>query len=215
MVNRENLKQKYGEERVLVVPRAVLTKLNLDKEGYNSMSEAEMQSVIKHLEESSYYIPRWTSDGNPDEVELIAYITFGDPKNFMFTYKRIKNGDARGDGALSVGVGGHINPCDNGSINGIIYESAEREISEELGFQVAVEDFQPKGFIRCTKTEYDQDHLGIHLNILAGVYNVAEKDKMLPLGIMNTKTLKELFYNELENWTKIIVDEALEVEKDE
>jgi predicted NUDIX family phosphoesterase len=204
MANREELKEKYGNEEVLVVPLAVIQELGLDVEGYNPKTLEEMETIISKLEEASYFIPRWKSDDNPEEVELIAYISFGNP-DMLFTYKRVKNGDARGNGKWSVGIGGHINPCDS---KDLIYGSAIREIQEEVGVEVDLCELEPQGFIRCKQSAFDLDHLGIHINVDFGIATVEEEDKMYAIGMINTPALKELFYDQLENWTKIIIDHA-------
>jgi predicted NUDIX family phosphoesterase len=203
MANREELKEKYGNEEVLVVPLAVVKELGLDVEGYNPKTLEEMETIISKLEGASYFIPRWKSDDNPEEVELIAYISFGNP-DMLFTYKRVKNGDVRGNGKLSVGIGGHINPCDS---DDLIMGSAIREISEEVGVDVELSELEPQGFIRCKQSAYDLDHLGLHFNVNLGLWADPEQS-MFPIGMITRPALKELFYDQLENWTKIIVDHA-------
>jgi predicted NUDIX family phosphoesterase len=203
MVDREKLKVKYGDEQVLVVPLAVVQKLGLDDCLYSKYDTINMDVLTLKLENESYYIPRYKSDENPEEVELIPYITFKDG-NAIFMYKRIKNGDSRGDGKFSIGVGGHINPIDSEVNQCPIYNGAVREISEELGLELPVIALEPKGFIRSHSGAFNNDHLGIHIEVSTSVYDVAEKDKMLPVGMIAEVALP-LFEARMEDWTKIII----------
>lgn len=209
MTDRQKLKDKYGDEQVLVVPLDIVRTLGLDSKEYNEKPTDEMIADLEVLEKSAYFIPRYESDNNPNEVEIIGYTAFGCMGSF-FTYKRIKNGDARGDGRLSIGVGGHINPVDASEDgNSIILMSSYREIEEEMGFDdIKRVGLIPIAFIRCKATPYDLDHLGIFMQPAceATITDVAEKDKMLPVGMVTKRALTQLYYDELENWTKIIVD---------
>lgn len=210
MLNRDNLKAKYGDEEVLVVPLSLIKELGLDDNRYLKMEmQGGIKGLINVLASKSYYIPRWKSDSNPEEVEIISYISFGMDKKAYFVYKRIKNGDSRGNGALSMGIGGHINPID--SKGNPIIESAIREIGEETGFKITEDLLQPRAFIRCKDSDYDLDHLGIHFQMPRYMMDVAEKDKMLAVGTLTVKALKDLFYDDLENWSKIIIDDIMGV----
>lgn len=207
MIDREKLKEKYGDEEVLVVPLKVIQRLGLDDGGYldlRSHSDIDVTAVFEELYKNSYYIPRWKSDENPEEVEIISYITFEDKSENIFAYKRIKNGDNRGDGAYSIGVGGHINPCDG--YNAII-TSAEREVQEEVGLSPQEYSMSLKGVIRCKDNAFNLDHIGLHFVAYSKPINkVNEVDKMLPLGMLTTQALAFEFYDNLENWSKLIVD---------
>lgn len=201
MTDLEKLKEKYGDEQVLVIPVSTLEMLGLDEEGYSKVNDS---TPVSELEELSFFMPRYLSDNNPQYVEIIPYVTFS-VKDLYFTYKRIKNGDKRGEGKLSIGVGGHIS-LEDSEINPIT-PGMIREVKEELGIFIPPYRFQLNGIIRCKKTPFDLDHIGLHYNVDLIVDYVAEKDQLLPLGMLTIDALQSYFWDRLENWSKMILEE--------
>lgn len=209
MIDREALKAKYGSEQVLAVPLEVVKALGLNKDGFQSF-ESNNTIVLEELMSHAVFIPRYDSDFNPQMVEICTYVTFFDENN-IFAYKRVKNGDVRGDGKYSLGVGGHINPDPSEKITildaSFAVDEAYREIKEELGAQEYVENsISFDGFIRCLGSDFDLDHIGLSFSAERAVYSVQEYDSMLPLGMIHVDALMNEFYPRLENWSQILLD---------
>lgn len=208
MVDREQLKQKYGDEEVLVVKYTDLPKLN---EGLNNEKEVIQQGL--EMLKKSYFIPRWASDFNPDEVEIIPYPVIRTTNtNKVFCTKRIGgSNEKRLVDKLSIGIGGHVNP--EGDLKGyyLIFASMKRELMEELDFDPQImlsSHVQFKGLIRCYKTEVDLDHVGFLYHIIVpdsyeDLIRVRETG-VLEGGFVPIESLYEPEnYEKLENWSKI------------
>lgn len=203
--------KQYGDEQVLVINKDVIPKIISLSEGYNEITGFE---ILDKLQNEAYFLPRYYVEGNSElnVAQIIPYITIGMLDSY-FTYKRVKNGDYRGNGKISIGVGGHINLCDSKSSDGLIMAGAYRELREETNIAIANSDYlRPMGIIKCSSTNFDKDHLGIHFDFNAVVFNIdeiGEDKKLSPIGTINMNALKAFFYDSLENWSKIIVDWGL------
>lgn len=203
---RETLKEKYGDEEVLVVKYSDLPPLD---EGLNYND-----TVLGHdLLSNSYFIPRWKSDENPEEVEIIPYpIIRTTTTNKVFCTKRISgSNEKRLVDKLSLGVGGHVNPQGDLTGENLIFASMKRELMEELCFDpniMRLTVLQFKGFIRCYKTSVDRDHVGLLYHIIVpdnyeDKFAIREVDT-LEGGFISIEDLhKEENYDKLENWSKI------------
>lgn len=214
MVNRLELKKKYGEEEVLAVPLKSLPKL---EEGFTKPKT--LKGMNKMLEKA-HFIPRWASDDNPLEVEIIPYpIIRTLNSNKVFCVKRIGgSNEKRLVNKLSLGIGGHINP-DPRELKGqeLLLASLQRELMEELEFDNKImpnTHLQINGFIRLTETSVDKDHLGIMFTIIVpdefeDKFKVRETDTLEGEFMPIAEVKKD--YDKLENWSKIVIDNALPI----
>lgn len=205
-INREELKAKYREEQVLVVKREDLPTL---EEGMNSISGKDLEDLLN----KSYFIPRWASDENPEEVEIIPYpILRTTHSNKAFCVKRIGgSNEKRLVNKLSLGIGGHVNPERQLKGMHLILASLKRELEEELAFDSKIMHqsvLQPIGLIRCMKTSVDLDHLGILFHIVLpdnaeGQIAVRETDTLDGDFELIEDLNKAENFEKLENWSKI------------
>lgn len=207
-VDREELKERYGDEEVLVVPDEFLPKL---KEG---LTKARRQEIDQLLSES-YFIKRWESDENPEEVEIIPYTVITNRNhNRVFCTKRLDNsGEERLIDNLSVGIGGHINPFNDLKGSTLMYYSLNRELSEELMINpIALINYNLKfeGFIRVTnETDVSKDHLGLLFFIELrddvcnkGYVSINETDVLE--GDFVGESFLEEHYDKLEDWSVVV-----------
>lgn len=208
--NRIELKRRYGNEEVLVIPKSKLPAL---ADGFTKAGSY----VFKNLfEEDTYFIKRWRSDYNPQEVEIIPYpIITNEDGNKFFCSKRIEgSNEERLVGNLSLGIGGHVNPAKGMEGLELLNYSLERELSEELMIiPSAISGVQPfpRGLIRVKESSVDRDHLGL-------LYQVSLKEEYyndLYVKIRETDTLEGSFetyeylknnYDKLETWSQIVID---------
>lgn len=153
--------------------------------------------------------PEENAELNFDYKQLIPYaVLIKDDK--IFTYERLSGGgESRLHGSLSIGVGGHMNKepivltFEDHIINNIF-----RELSEELNI-VTQYKLNPKivGFINDEQDEVGKVHFGIVvLIVLPDDTKVSVKETDQLKG--SWMTLDELMekYDDLENWSKIVLD---------
>ena len=203
---RKALKEKYGDEEVLVVKYTDLPELN---EGLNSDDSILGNNIL----DKTYFIPRWKSDENPEEVEIIPYpIIRTTTTNKVFCSKRIAgSNEKRLVDKLSLGIGGHVQPENNLKGNNLIFASMKRELMEELCFDPKImlnTVLQFKGLIRCYKTSVDRDHIGILYHIIVpddyeDKFAIREVDILEGEFVLIEDLCKEENFNKLENWSKI------------
>ena len=214
-VDREVLKEKYGNEEVLVVRLGDLPSL---EEGLNELSDDLIESIM----DKSYFIPRWESDYNREEVEIIPYpIIRTETTGLVFCVRRIKNSnEKRLLSKLSLGIGGHVNPSGGVSGKSLILSSTKRELMEELNFDSSIfneSDVSIEGLIRCFSTSVDLDHVGVLIYVtVPDKYEenitVRETD-VVEGGFVPVHCLLEGEKNSLfENWSKITLNALVGVE---
>jgi predicted NUDIX family phosphoesterase len=213
MINREQLKEKYGNEEVLVISENALPKL---KEGLTITNEKNASELLKQ----SYFIPRWASDENPKEIEIIPYVVIADrlsfPNKIFCVTRKDQSNEERLVDKLSLGIGGHINPAKGYQGLSLIKYSLARELNEELYIDSETETYSLffEGFIRLTNTSVDKDHLGLlYLYLIKDIFATkkyihVKETNILEGDFVSLKYLK-INYNKLENWSKIVVDNFL------
>lgn len=133
-----------------------------------------------------------------------------------FGYTRLTGGgEARLHGAISLGVGGHMNEIEGmqmDTFDNVLLENLRRELNEELNIDYvdggAVRmDTEIIGLINDDTNEVGRVHLGIlaFINVSENaIITVAETDQ-LEGRWYTAEELKEN-YERLENWSKIVAD---------
>lgn len=112
-------------ENILCVPTAILWPNS--KQTSRPCSPQELEAIIA---EHGVFVPRDQCETDESLQQIIPYIvvTSGD---HVLAYTRIKGGEKRLDGVISVGFGGHVNDGDQ-SEDGPLLNGTMREYLEEL-----------------------------------------------------------------------------------
>lgn len=199
-MNLEQLQSRYGDERVLVMPA--------DEAGH---LETGIAGLAEHeygrLTAASRFIPRWQAEYNPAWRQLIPYIVVRQNGRFLLTRRRATQGEVRLHSLHSLGVGGHINPCDQGQGDPIA-AGMLRELNEELQlYDWHPEGVMPSGVINDLSNEVSRDHLGIFyvLDVPSQVpVKVREQDKMTA----DWRALADLsdIRPAMESWSQLVLD---------
>lgn len=197
MVNRNELKKKYGDEKVFVIPVNLVTGIP-DK---FTRQKHDPNIWIRYANEGKY-IPRWEAEYNNAFQQIIPYfVVTNEDETKYFVAKRLK-GEARLVDKLSLGFGGHINECDGHTQP--IFKGLVREMGEELNI-LPSSKLQFCGTIRDITSETN-DHFGLAFIVKANEENVSlrEVDRMECVWM----TKEELFenYTKFEGWSKYIID---------
>jgi predicted NUDIX family phosphoesterase len=140
---------------------------------------------------------------DPSHKQVIPYLVLRDGERYFLMRRTRAGGDARLHDRWSIGVGGHVNPGDDGVLGGL-----RREWSEELvaDFEPA---FEPLALLNDDSTEVGTVHLGVIF--------VADADGR-PVVVRETDKLSGTFalpvevaagVDKLETWSRIVFD-ALE-----
>lgn len=201
MINRKLLKEKYGDEKVFVLP---ITKIEGMPDKFNHVKNDK--DIWTKYDNQGLYINRWEAEGDSNFQQLIPYF-FVVNENYtkVFVAKRI-DGDSRLVNKLSLGFGGHIDSCDG--YNQVVLKALSREMNEELDIN-PISKAQYLGTIRDI-TSSTNDHFGLAFSIQAEEDKVFIKETDKLIG--EWMSFEQLYdnYSKFENWSKFLIDFFLE-----
>lgn len=206
----KQLKEKYGDENVMVVDRNLIPE-SLNKGEFTYAEER----VLGFIADIAHFVPRYIAEYNPMYRQPIPYIVLKVNGKYFATRRLSGSGEARLHNLISLGVGGHINPQDifNGFGDTVFENALWRELNEEINFPKCTFDVEFVGVINDTSNSVSQDHLGLlficNMTIEEGDDKVSVKETDNLEGI--TLTLEEIgdSYKDLESWSKIVYNEVL------
>lgn len=193
-------------EQVLVVPTA-----RFQEVGYFQGFSGDVSRYLAALLDGTHvsYRPRSEMEQDPGFKQLIPYVVFAhrDPAGqvSLFQYTR---GGGQGEGRLhrkrSIGIGGHISTCDNGSgcAAGSYEEGLRRELAEEVDIRTPCRE-RCVGLINDDQTEVGRVHLGVvHLFEVERPDVEPRENDLVDAGF---RPLEELWadYERLESWSQI------------
>lgn len=140
-----------SEERVFVVPRSAVP----DEAGWYGLRRDGLESFLDGLADVGRYEPRDVMETDPSHKQVIPYLVLRDGDRY-FLMRRTRAGvDARLHDRWSIGVGGHLNPGDDGLLGGL-----RREWHEEVVADFEPE-FEPVALLNDDTTEVGAVHLGV------------------------------------------------------
>ena len=116
-------------ERVLVLPRTHVPG-GCDFRGIRE-TDADELAVLRHaVATHGRYLDRPLAEDDPSHKQLIPYVVVRDGSRAFLMERTEAGGDARLHGKASIGVGGHLNPVDEGE--DALMAGLRREWAEEL-----------------------------------------------------------------------------------
>lgn len=157
---------------------------------------------LNSWEQRGRFVFRHDAEYNAILQQIIPYILVTDAKGQkVYVTERIA-GEERLKGSLTLGCGGHINPCDADG-NNIILNAAIREMNEELNIKQKDDRLHHIGYVRDLSST-TSDHMGIVIAIKADSVSVRETDNLAGRWM----TLNELIaeYGRFESWARHIID---------
>jgi predicted NUDIX family phosphoesterase len=202
---RKKLKEKYGNESVLVIPSEDLQPIHLP-EGFIKTSP-ELYSCI---DECSGFMFRYLVEYNIDFRQPIPYILIRNYNSYFATRRLEGSGESRLHGKISLGVGGHINPEDFSNNSNTVVNALKRELDEELVIGKDAKWYRHlEGFINDNSNEVSRDHIAVvyTVNVDSDDVTVRETDK-LEGRFYSIDELKEN-YDNLESWSQLIFDHLI------
>ena len=186
-------------ERVLVVPRDVVP----DRAGWHGLRTDEIDECLAVVKEHGRYEPRAAMEVDRSWKQIIPYLVLRDGERYFLMRRTRAGGDARLHDRWSIGVGGHVDPGDDGLAGGL-----QREWHEEL-----VADFEPTftpyALLNDDTTEVGAVHLGVVVlaDAEGRLVSVRETEKLS--GAFATPGEVAAGADHLETWSRIVF-EALE-----
>ncbi|SKB03846.1 Predicted phosphoesterase, NUDIX family [Prosthecobacter debontii] len=192
-------------EHVLVIPRSLFDSLG-SFQGFQPEVERYLEAML--APGANFFMERPAAEADPTHKQLIPYSVFRHEGRLLSYTRGGSSGEKRLVAKRSIGIGGHINPVDQGQDQmgrAMYFNSIEREIAEEL--QLGGTHTQTViGLINDDSSEVGSVHLGVvHVFELSSDDVKSNEDAIQDLRFM---TMEELLAQKgsLESWSQICVD---------
>jgi predicted NUDIX family phosphoesterase len=193
------------DENVLVVRRALFDELGAFQ-GLQPDIDRYLAEFLKR--QNNFFLPRSRAEEDPAYKQIIPYAVFTFGEKILHYVRGAKSGEKRLVAKGSIGIGGHINDCDESlfSFDLDAYRVAvHREIEEELKLEGAYED-RVAALINDDSTEVGRVHLGVvHLVALNDAGVRAGEKAIAELRFLTVGELKQR-RDKLESWSQIVLD---------
>jgi predicted NUDIX family phosphoesterase len=194
-------------ELVLVVPRDAVPG-GCDFHGLRPADAMVLARLRAAVAERGRYLERAVAETDPTFKQLIPYVVVRDGEAVFLMHRTDAGGDARLHGRASIGVGGHLNPVDEGE--DALLAGLRREWDEELDapWEPA---FRLAGLLNDDSNPVGAVHLGVVFSVEAqgGPVRVREHDKLV--GSFADRDTVAASWEGLETWSRLVASSLLGV----
>jgi predicted NUDIX family phosphoesterase len=189
-------------ERVLVLPRDRVPG-GCDFHGLRTVDAGTLADLRQAVAEHGAYLDRPVAEEDPAHKQLIPYVVVRDADRVFAMERTDAGGDARLHGRVSIGVGGHLNPVDDGE--DALMAGLRREWHEELEADWEPE-FELLGLLNDDSNEVGAVHLGVVFSVEAAgrPVDVRERDKLI--GSFATGGEVAARAERLETWSRLVAE---------
>lgn len=197
----KELKAKYKDEQVYVVPSVLLTSIN---DGFTK--EEHSKDIYSKFDNIGKFIFRYDAEGDATFQQIIPYVILFNPvTNKYYTYERIQgSGEERLHGQLSLGFGGHIDSIDGTSE--VVFKGLVRELMEEVEYNnLSAAEFI--GYVRDVNSSTN-DHTGLVFLLKVDFAEVKETNKYVGKW-MTAQEMEEAYFH-FEDWGKHLINHIVE-----
>jgi predicted NUDIX family phosphoesterase len=186
-------------EQVLVVARDLVP----DRGAWHGLRFDGLAAFLETVAVVGRYEPRDEMERDPENKQIIPYLVLRDGDRYFLMRRTRAGGDVRLFDRWSIGVGGHLNPGDDGLFGGM-----RREWREELDADFEP-DFTPIALLNDDTTDVGAVHLGVVFvaDALGRPVTVRETDKLSGAFVPPGEVAAGI--DHLETWSRIVF-EALE-----
>ena len=188
-----------SDEQVLVVPRERVP----DAAGWYGLRHEGLPAMLDVIEREGRYAPRDAMEHEPSFKQVIPYLVLRDADRYFLMRRTRAGADVRLHDRWSIGVGGHLNPGDDGLLGGL-----RREWREELDADFEP-IFEPVAMLNDDTTDVGAVHLGIVVVADAAGRPVTVREREKLTGAFATAGEVAAVAEHLETWSRLVF-EALE-----
>jgi predicted NUDIX family phosphoesterase len=184
------------DERVYVVARRAVPG---GADWYGLRTDG-LAAFVAALERDGRYELRERMERDPTFKQVIPYVVLRDEERYFLMQRTSAGGDARLHGRYSIGVGGHLNPGDDGLLGGL-----QREWHEEL-----VADFTPTfqlvALLNDDTSAVGAVHLGAVYVADAAGRSVAIRETHKLTGTFVEPAVVAAVADRLETWSRLVFE---------
>jgi predicted NUDIX family phosphoesterase len=192
-------------ERVLVLPRERVPG-GCDFTGVRAADTADLRLLADAVAVHGRFVERPLAEEDPSSKQLIPYVVVRDRGRVFLMERTDAGGDARLHRKASIGVGGHLNPVDDG--DDPLMVGLRREWDEEL-----VADWEPEfrlvGLLNDDSNPVGSVHLGVVFEVEADgrPVDVRERHKLSGRMVAPAEVLDA--WDRLETWSQLVAERQL------
>jgi predicted NUDIX family phosphoesterase len=190
------------QEAVLVLPRAKVPG-GCDFTGVRAADGSDLVALGRAVAASGRFVPRPIAEEDPSFKQLIPYVVLRDGERVYLTERTTAGGDVRLHGKASIGVGGHLNPVDDGQDP--LTDGLRREWSEELET-----DWEPRfqlvGLLNDDGNPVGAVHLGVVFTVAADGRDVSVREHDKLVGRWASLDEVREAWDRLETWSQLVVE---------
>ena len=187
-------------ERVLVLPRDLVPG-GCDFRGVREADENALSALRAAVARHGRYLDRPIAEEDPSNKQLIPYVVVRDDDRVFLMERTDAGGDARLHGKASIGVGGHLNPVDDGE--DALMAGLRREWAEELEADWEPE-FELIGLLNDDGNPVGAVHLGVVFTVEAQGRPVAVREHDKLIGRFAEPAAVESAWDRLETWSRLV-----------
>jgi len=189
-------------ERVLVLPRANVPG-GCDFHGIRTTDAATLADLRQAIARHGTYLERPIAEEDAGHKQLIPYVVVRDGASVFLMHRTDGGGDPRLHGKASIGVGGHLNPVDEGE--DALMAGLRREWHEELET-----DWEPgfrlMGLLNDDSNPVGAVHLGVVFSVEADGRGVAVREHQKLVGAFAGAVDLAASWDRLETWSQLVAD---------
>lgn len=192
-------------ERVLVLPRDSVPG-GCDFQGLRPALPDQLAGLRRAVARHGRYLERDVAEADPAFKQLIPYVIVRDGEAVFLMQRTLAGGDARLHGRASIGVGGHLNPVDDGS--DALMAGLRREWAEELAT-----DWEPRfeliGLLNDDSDPVGSVHLGVVFTVDAEGRSVRVREREKLIGDFAATDEVIASWDRLETWSRLVASSLL------
>lgn len=189
-------------EQVLVVERHWLEA----QLGGRVFTSEGMDEIAQAIVKQHHFAPRESAEYDASLKQIIPYVVIRQAGCYYVLRRLRKQTEARLHDKLSLGVGGHINPGEQGA-GSVLEAGMHRELAEEVHVE-RIEALRCVGILNETTGGVSDYHAAIvYLLDAGGTVEVAETEKMA--GQWMTLAQLEECLPQLETWSALVLEHLL------
>jgi len=192
-------------ELVLVLPRVSVPD-GCDFHGIRLADEVVLAHLRSAVARDGRYLERTVAESDPRFKQLIPYVVVRDGDAVLLMQRTDAGGDVRLHGRASIGVGGHLNPVDEGA--DALMAGLRREWDEELAAPWEPE-FRLVGLLNDDTNPVGSVHLGVVFTVDAQgrPVEVRERDKLSGSFVAPATVAAD--WEALETWSQLVARSLL------
>jgi predicted NUDIX family phosphoesterase len=192
----KNVFNKKTDEQILVVERKKL----FQKKTIQGIEKIDFDFYQKLIRKHQEFIWRSKAETNANYKQIIPYIIFNYQNKYFIMQRKSNSSDTRLQSKYSFGIGGHIRKEDIEKKN--LFDWARREFEEEVSYNGNF-SITPIGILNDETNSVGQVHTGFVFLLIGDSDHISIRDEHKSGQLLTLEECKQ-YYNQMENWAKLV-----------